>query len=113
MGVISAASNEQAIGVAQVGEALTQMDQATQQNAAPAEQMAAAASSLNAQSQTLVQTVAVFKVVGALVWRWWALPEYVYEWLKKLEHSVGPVSPALGLLLTFGAALLTHDNALF
>jgi methyl-accepting chemotaxis protein len=65
MGEISAASNEQAIGVAQVGEAVTPMDQVTQQNAALVEQMAAAAaSSLNAQSQTLVQTVAVFKVGG-------------------------------------------------
>jgi methyl-accepting chemotaxis protein len=64
MGEISAASNEQAIGVAQVGEAVTQMDQATQQNAALVEEMAAAASSLNAQSQSLVQTVAVFKVGG-------------------------------------------------
>ena len=62
MGEISAASNEQAIGVAQVGEAVTQMDHATQQNAALVEEMAAAASSLNAQSQNLVQTVAVFKV---------------------------------------------------
>jgi methyl-accepting chemotaxis protein len=30
MGEISAASNEQALGVAQVGEAVTQMDQTTQ-----------------------------------------------------------------------------------
>jgi methyl-accepting chemotaxis protein len=62
MGEISAASSEQAIGVAQVGETVTQMDHATQQNAALVEEMAAAASSLNAQSQSLVQTVAVFKV---------------------------------------------------
>ena len=37
-------------GVAQVGEAVTQMDQATQQNAALVEQMAAAASSPNGQA---------------------------------------------------------------
>jgi methyl-accepting chemotaxis protein len=61
MGEISSASDEQAIGVAQVGEAVTQMDQATQQNAALVEQMAAAASSLKSQAQELVQTVAVFK----------------------------------------------------
>ena len=60
MGEISAASNEQALGVAQVGEAVTQMDQATQQNAALVEEMAAAASSLKSQAQELVQTVAVF-----------------------------------------------------
>ena len=62
MGEISAASNEQAAGVAQVGEAITQMDQVTQQNAALVEQMAAAASSLTSQAQDLVTTVGVFKV---------------------------------------------------
>jgi methyl-accepting chemotaxis protein len=62
MGEISAASGEQASGVAQVGEAITQMDQATQQNAALVEEMAAAASSLKAQAQDLVQAVAVFQL---------------------------------------------------
>ena len=62
MGEISAASNEQAVGVAQVGEAVMQMDQVTQQNAAMVEEMAAAASSLQSQAQDLVQTVAVFKL---------------------------------------------------
>ena len=60
VGEISAASGEQALGVAQVGEAVTQMDQTTQQNAALVEEMAAAASSLKSQAQELVQTVAVF-----------------------------------------------------
>jgi len=64
MGEISAASNEQSLGVSQVGEAVTQMDQVTQQNAALVEQMAAAASSLKAQAQDLVQVVAVFKLSG-------------------------------------------------
>ena len=65
MGEISAASNEQAAGVAQVGEAVTQMDQVTQQNAALVEEMAAAASSLKSQAQDLVGTVAVFNLGGA------------------------------------------------
>jgi len=63
MGEISAASREQSLGVGQVGEAVTQMDQVTQQNAALVEQMAAAASSLKSQAHDLVQTVAVFKLV--------------------------------------------------
>jgi methyl-accepting chemotaxis protein len=62
MGEISVASNEQAQGVAQVGEAVVQMDQTTQQNAALVEEMAAAASSLENQAKELVQTVAVFKL---------------------------------------------------
>ena len=64
MGEISAASNEQSLGVSQVGEAVTQMDQATQQNAALVEEMAAAASSLKSQAQELVQVVGVFKLEG-------------------------------------------------
>lgn len=61
MGEISAASTEQAAGVANVGDAITQMDHTTQQNAALVEEMAAAAGSLRAQARELVQTVATFK----------------------------------------------------
>ncbi len=64
MGEISSASREQSEGVAQVGQAVTQMDQATQQNAALVEESAAAASSLQNQAEQLVQAVAVFKLVG-------------------------------------------------
>ena len=64
MGEISAASNEQASGVAQVGEAVIQMDQTTQQNAALVEEMAAAASSLKGQANDLVQAVAFFKIAA-------------------------------------------------
>ena len=63
MGEISAASREQSQGVAQVGEAVMQMDQATQQNAALVEEIAAAAHSLKLQAQDLVGTVAVFRLV--------------------------------------------------
>lgn len=59
---ISAASAEQRNGVAQVGEAVIQMDQATQQNAALVEEMAAAATSLRQQAQELVQSVSVFRL---------------------------------------------------
>ena len=62
MGEISASSQEQALNVAQVGEAVTLMDQTTQQNAALVEQMAAAAGSLNSQASDLVQAVAAFKI---------------------------------------------------
>ena len=62
MGEISSASVEQSAGVAQVGEAITQMDQATQQNAALVEESAAAAESLKGQAQQLVSAVAVFKL---------------------------------------------------
>ena len=62
MGEISAASQEQSKGVAQVGSAVMQMDQVTQQNAALVEEMAAAAGSLRSQAQELVQVVSMFKL---------------------------------------------------
>jgi methyl-accepting chemotaxis protein len=62
MGEITAASNAQSLGVAQVGESVGQMDQATQQNAALVEEMAAAASSLKSQADDLVQSVATFRL---------------------------------------------------
>ncbi|CAN5878824.1 methyl-accepting chemotaxis protein [soil metagenome] len=62
MGEISAASLEQSAGVGQVGDAVTQMDQATQQNAALVEESAAAAESMKAQAKELVESVAVFKL---------------------------------------------------
>ena len=61
VGEISAASSEQSSGVAQVGQAITRMDQGTQQNAALVEQSAAAADSLKQQALQLVESVAVFK----------------------------------------------------
>ncbi len=64
MGEISAASREQSAGVAQVGEAVTHMDQATQQNAALVEESAAAADSLRTQAEQLVQAMAFFQVRG-------------------------------------------------
>ncbi len=59
---ITAATVEQTSGVRLVGEAVSQMDQATQQNAALVEESAAAAESLKSQAQQLVQAVAVFKL---------------------------------------------------
>ncbi|PTT80117.1 methyl-accepting chemotaxis protein, partial [Pelomonas sp. HMWF004] len=61
VGEISVASAEQSNGVTQVGQAVTQMDHATQQNAALVEQAAAAAGSLQEQARQLVQAVAVFR----------------------------------------------------
>lgn len=59
---ISHASLEQSNGVAQVGEAISSMDQATQKNAALVEEMAAAAQSLSAQANELLSAVAIFKL---------------------------------------------------
>jgi methyl-accepting chemotaxis protein len=62
VGEISSASGEQAQGVALVGQAVTDMDKTTQQNAALVEESAAAAETLRQQAQQLVQAVAVFRL---------------------------------------------------
>jgi methyl-accepting chemotaxis protein len=59
---IAAASSEQSNGIEQVNRAVTQMDEATQQNAALVEQAAANAHSLSEQAQDLKQAVAAFVV---------------------------------------------------
>ena len=64
MGEISASSEEQSRGVQQIAEAVTVIDQGTQQNAAMVEEMAATASSLENQAAALVQAMAVFRMAG-------------------------------------------------
>jgi methyl-accepting chemotaxis protein len=65
MGQISAASAEQSAGIGQVNQAIVQMDQATQQNAALVEQAAAAAGALQDQAQQLSTAVQVFQLDAA------------------------------------------------
>ncbi|MBI5257866.1 MAG: MCP four helix bundle domain-containing protein [Burkholderiales bacterium] len=62
IGAISSASSEQTDGIGQVNDAVTQLDQVTQQNAALVEESAAAAESLKQQAAQLAQTVSVFKL---------------------------------------------------
>jgi methyl-accepting chemotaxis protein len=62
MSDIATASAEQGAGIEQVNQAVTQMDDMTQQNAALVEQTAAASASLQQQAQALVQSMSVFKL---------------------------------------------------
>ncbi|WP_162787054.1 methyl-accepting chemotaxis protein [Notoacmeibacter marinus] len=59
---ISAFSREQAAGLKRVNEALVQLDQVTQQNAAMSEEATAATLALTGQSEGLAQAVARFRV---------------------------------------------------
>ncbi len=59
---ISSASIEQTQGIGQVGEAINQLDQVTQQNAALVEESAAAAESLRHQAARLADVVGVFRL---------------------------------------------------
>jgi len=81
MGEISQASVEQSAGVAQVGEAVTQMDQTTQQNAALVEQSAAASESMNSQAKQLMRAIELFKVPQS-------------EPSKGAKTNFAPVTPA-------------------
>ena len=62
IGEISASSTEQRDGIAQVNQAVNNLDQMTQQNAALVEESAAAAAGLRDQAQRLTQVVARFNV---------------------------------------------------
>ena len=59
---IAEASREQSSGIEQVGLAVTQMDEVTQQNAALVEEAAAAAESLEEQARSLMDAVSVFRL---------------------------------------------------
>ncbi|MES2300429.1 MAG: methyl-accepting chemotaxis protein [Pseudomonadota bacterium] len=62
MSEITAASEEQSLGIEQVNEAINQMDEMTVQNAALVEQAAAAAQSMQDEAGVLSEAVAVFKL---------------------------------------------------
>nr|WP_289623126.1 methyl-accepting chemotaxis protein [Trinickia mobilis] len=64
MGEITAASQAQSTGIEQINQAMSQMDDVTQQNAALVEEAAAAAQSLEEQAMKLDEMVSVFKVAG-------------------------------------------------
>jgi methyl-accepting chemotaxis protein len=62
---VTMASQDQTSGIDQVNQAVGQMDQVTQQNAALVEEAAAAAQSLEQQAQGLLHTVSVFRLGSA------------------------------------------------
>ena len=62
IGEVTAAADEQAGGIGQVNQAVNQLDQMTQQNAALVEQSAAAAHSLREQAGRLAGAVQVFRL---------------------------------------------------
>ena len=61
---IAAATSEQSTGIDQINQAITNMDTATQQNAALVEESAAAAKSMQQQAQRLQELVSFFRLGG-------------------------------------------------
>jgi methyl-accepting chemotaxis protein len=62
MADIQAASSEQTTGIEQINQAIVQMDQVTQQNAALVEESAAASEAMQEQARKLAELVSVFRV---------------------------------------------------
>ena len=75
IGEITASSTEQRDGIAQVNQAVTHLDQMTQQNAALVEESTAAAASMRDQAQRLAEVVSVFNV-GAVATQSPAAPRF-------------------------------------
>ncbi|MDR5905785.1 methyl-accepting chemotaxis protein [Franzmannia qiaohouensis] len=65
MGEITAASDEQSGGITQINQAIAQMDEVTQQNAARVQSSARAAAELESQALMLANAVAAFRLRGA------------------------------------------------
>ncbi|MEO7495525.1 MAG: methyl-accepting chemotaxis protein [Massilia sp.] len=64
MGEITAATQEQSLGIEEVNVAITEMDEMTQQNSALVEQAAAAAESMQEQAEIVARAMSVFKLDG-------------------------------------------------
>jgi methyl-accepting chemotaxis protein len=67
IGEITNSTFEQSDGINQVNEAVSHLDQTTQQNAALVEQSAAAAQRLNEQAQRLSRAVGLFRIEQSVV----------------------------------------------
>ena len=79
MNEIASASAEQSEGIAQVNNAVVQMDEVTQQNAALVEQAAAAAASLQVQTMNVVKALTVFKLDAKI--------KASHEMVRKVERA--------------------------
>ncbi|WP_372184398.1 methyl-accepting chemotaxis protein [Xanthomonas axonopodis] len=88
MGEISAASQEQSSGIEQVNLTVTQMDEATQQNAALVEEATAAARAMEEQAGQLTEAVAVFRLNHAVK------PVLAASTGKPAMRAVGTTKPA-------------------
>ncbi|KWR88960.1 methyl-accepting chemotaxis protein [Cupriavidus sp. IDO] len=123
MGEISAASAEQSSGIEQVNQAVAQMDEATQQNAALVEQAAAAAGALNDQAAHLQAAVATFRLAqeDAMGARFDAKPAVrpsATPLVAKAARAAGAVkalagrsAPAAVTAVTAAAAIETDGSA--
>ena len=100
MGEITVATSEQSDGIAQVNDAIGQLDQMTQKNAASVEQSAAAASSMKDQAHRLSGLVATFKLgnpTAAMPARAPVLPKPVLSRLTPAPKAMLVAPRAVGM----------------
>jgi hypothetical protein len=113
VGEISTASAEQSQGVTQVGEAVSQMDTVTQQNAALVEESAAAADSLRRQAQELLQAVEVFRLSDSEVHHGASSASVAFAAVPAQPPSVGSRGRVLGLGLRKKTAAMAVATDVF
>jgi methyl-accepting chemotaxis protein len=89
---ISAASNEQSVGIGEINRAIVQIDQTTQQNAALVEQAAAAAQSMQSQTVALTGVVGIFKLADLGAGERPELRTPVVYLKKNLQNLSGPMT---------------------
>jgi len=92
---IAAASQEQSSGIAQVNQAVTQMEQVVQQNASLVEEATAATESMKDQAGALLETVSRFKLNGQSARGFGAVRESG-DWEAAPQHLDAPASRRVG-----------------
>ncbi len=98
IGEISASAHEQTSGIQQINQAIVQLDNVTQQNAALVEEAAAAADSLNQQAVHMVEVVSSFKLdAGSMVSRSVSAPRVAAPPKKSPAPRLAPQKPAPAL----------------
>jgi methyl-accepting chemotaxis protein len=90
---ITTSSAEQSSGIEQINQAIAQMDEVTQQNAALVEQTSAAAEAMQDQAARLAQAVSVFRLNGPAQA---AMPSLAPAKRKELALRKEPVAAAAG-----------------
>ena len=95
---IAAASAEQRQGIEQVNDAITQMDQVTQQNAALVEEAAAASNAMQEQAAALAAAVSVFQLAPVN-----AMPAHRDSRPQVRQARPMPTTRATGTLSLLGA----------
>ena len=106
---VASSSREQAIGVAQVSKAMTQVDQVTQRNAAAAEELSSTAEHMAAQAESLQRLMSFFRTDETPDEPAAAAPRPNYP--KAIGKRRPLNKPALAIMPTAGAQPQTNGGA--